>query len=49
MLITAVTARDYPTIQAFVVWMSVIYIFINLITDIFYYRMDPRLGLGAGR
>ena len=49
MLITAVTARDYPTIQAFVVWMSVIYISINLITDIFYYRMDPRLGLGAGR
>lgn len=43
MLITAVTARDYPIIQAFVVWMSIIYIVINLLTDIFYYYMDNRL------
>ncbi len=51
MLITAVTARDYPTIQAFVVWMSVIYIIINLLTDIFYYHLDPRLRdeMGVGR
>ena len=44
MVTSAVTARDYPVIQGFVVWMSVIYIFINLLTDIAYYYLDPRIG-----
>ncbi len=48
MVTSAVTARDYPTIQAFVVWMSVIYIIINLLTDISYYYIDPRLSAGTG-
>lgn len=48
MVTSAVTARDYPTIQAFVVWMSVIYIIVNLLTDISYYYLDPRLGVEAG-
>lgn len=44
MVTSAVTSRDYPVIQGFVVWMSVIYIFINLLTDIAYYYLDPRIG-----
>ncbi len=48
MVTSAVISRDYPTIQAFVVWMSVIYVIVNLLTDIFYYYMDPRLGEGMG-
>ena len=48
MVTSAVTARDYPTIQAFVVWMSVIYIIVNLLTDISYYYIDPRLSAGTG-
>lgn len=48
MVTSAVTARDYPVIQAFVVWMSVIYIVINLLTDISYYYVDPRLSAEVG-
>ena len=44
MVTSAVTSRDYPVIQGFVVWMSVIYIFINLLTDIAYYYLDLRIG-----
>ncbi|WP_243035248.1 ABC transporter permease [Clostridium sp. AF32-12BH] len=46
MVTSAVTARDYPVIQAFVVWMSVIYLLINLLTDLFYSYMDPRISAG---
>ena len=43
MVTSAVTARDYPTIQAFVIWMSVIYMVIHLLTDIFYHSINPQL------
>ena len=43
MVTNAVINRDYPVIQAFVVWMSLIYIVINLVTDIVCYYLDPRL------
>lgn len=48
MVTSAVIARDYPTIQAFVVWMSVIYVVINLLTDLSYYALDPRLRAEVG-
>ncbi len=48
MVTNAITARDYPVIQGFVVWMCVIYILINMLTDISYYYMDPRMDSGLG-
>lgn len=48
MVTSAVAARDYPAIQAFVVWMSVIYTVVNLLTDLSYYYVDPRIGAGIG-
>ena len=36
MAIDAITMRDYPVIQAYVIWMAIIYVVINLITDIVY-------------
>lgn len=41
----AITMRDYPMIQAYVVWMAVIYVFVNLFTDILYCFLDPRMRL----
>ena len=40
----AITARDYPVIQGFVILMAVVYVLINLLTDLAYRRLDPRLG-----
>ena len=42
----AVTARDYNLMQAYVVWMAVIFVLINLAVDILYRVLDPRIRLG---
>ena len=47
MAIDAITMRDYPIIQAYVVWMAIIYVLINLITDLIYYYLDPRVRIGG--
>lgn len=45
--VDAITMRDYPMIQAYVVWMAIIYVMVNLITDLLYYLLDPRIRLGV--
>ena len=40
---------DYPIIQAYVAWMAVIYVLVNLVTDIVYHYLDPRVRLGGDR
>ncbi|MFA4032401.1 ABC transporter permease [Blautia stercoris] len=47
--VDAITMRDYPFIQAYVVWMAVIYVLVNLITDLMYHQFDPRIRLGVTR
>lgn len=47
--VDAITMRDYPFIQAYVVWMAVIYVLVNLITDLIYHQLDPRIRLGVTR
>lgn len=44
-LFEAITARDYPIIQAFTVVVSVGYVLINLIVDLAYAYLDPRVRL----
>ena len=41
--VDAVLARDYPTIQAVVLLFSVVYVMINLIVDLTYTLLDPRI------
>ena len=45
--VDAITMRDYPLIQAYVVWMAMIYVLVNLVTDLFYHALDPRIRLGV--
>lgn len=45
--VDAITMRDYPLIQAYVVWMAVIYVLVNLATDLLYHALDPRIRLGV--
>ena len=47
--VDAITMRDYPFIQAYVVWMAIIYVLVNLITDLMYHQLDPRIRLGVTR
>ncbi len=46
MAVDAINMRDYPIIQAYVVWMAIIYVGVNLITDLSYRFLDPRIRLG---
>ncbi|MDO5545834.1 MAG: ABC transporter permease [Eubacteriales bacterium] len=41
--VTAITAYDYPLIQGYVLWISLIYMLINLAVDISYNYIDPRM------
>lgn len=43
LLMTAITSRDYPVIQAAVVWMVLAYFVVNLLTDLSYRRFNPRI------
>ena len=45
--VDAINMRDYPMIQAYVVWMALIYVIVNLITDLSYRMLDPRIRLGG--
>lgn len=41
--VDAVLARDYPTVQAVVLLFSAVYVVINLIVDLSYTLLDPRI------
>ena len=45
--VDAINMRDYPIIQAYVMWMAIIYVVVNLITDLSYHFLDPRIRLGG--
>ncbi len=41
----AITSRDFPIIQGFVVVIALIYVFFNLLVDLSYAVLDPRIRL----
>ena len=44
--VSAITSYDYPLIQAYVMWIALIYMLINLFVDISYRYLDPRVREG---
>ena len=45
--VAAISGRDYQLIQGYVMWMGCIYILVNLLVDISYQWLDPRIRRGA--
>jgi peptide/nickel transport system permease protein len=41
--VEAVLSRDFPTIQAVILLFSIIYVMINMLVDISYTLLDPRI------
>lgn len=39
----AIQGRDYPTVQALIILFSVVYVVINLLIDVIYTLLDPRI------
>jgi peptide/nickel transport system permease protein len=51
-VVDSIFARDYPVIQGFVVFAGTVFVLANLVVDLLYVRLDPRVRLsaeGAGR
>lgn len=44
LMIYAVDMRDYPLIQGLVLWIACCYTLLNIVTDMLYQVIDPRLG-----
>ena len=47
--INAIYGRDYPVVQASVFFLSISFVLINLIVDISYQLLDPRVRQGSSR
>jgi peptide/nickel transport system permease protein len=45
LLIDAITARDYPVVQGCLLFISLLYVLINLTIDLLYPLFDPRINL----
>ena len=48
MFIQAVAFADVPVMSAYLVLVALFFVVINLVVDLLYYFIDPRLRLGAG-
>ena len=45
-LLTAIFGRDYPLVQAAVLYLAVVFVLINLVVDVLYVYLDPRIKQG---
>ncbi|MGH7559743.1 MAG: ABC transporter permease [Gemmatimonadales bacterium] len=44
-VLTAIEKRDLPAIQGSILFLSVVFVIVNLVTDLVYARVDPRVRL----
>jgi ABC-type dipeptide/oligopeptide/nickel transport system permease component len=42
-VVNAIARRDLPAIQGAVLFLSVVFVLVNLLTDLFYAKADPRV------
>lgn len=47
--VEAISQRDYPVIQGFVLFAGTVFLLVNLVVDLIYQRLDPRISLTAER
>lgn len=47
MAVRAIMMRDYPLIEGFVLWIAIVYMFINFLVDLSYSYLDPKLRRGG--
>lgn len=46
MAVKVISCRDYPLVQGYVLWITILYMGINLLVDLSYNFLDPRLKEG---
>ncbi len=45
-IVKAITARDYPVVQAFTVVIAIVFVMVNLFVDLCYAYLNPRIRVG---
>ena len=48
LVVEAIQRRDYPVVQATVLFISLSYVLVNLLTDLLYAWIDPRVRIQKG-
>jgi len=46
LLVDSISARDYPVVQSMTLIFAILVISVNLMTDLIYTFLDPRVRLG---
>lgn len=46
LLLNSISTRDYPMVQAITLFLAILVVFVNLLTDILYAVVDPRVKYG---
>ena len=46
-MVESINDRDYPAIQGFVLYIATMFVIINVLVDLSYRVLDPRVRLGA--
>jgi peptide/nickel transport system permease protein len=47
LVVSAILTKDYPLVQGCVLFLAVLYLLVNLVVDILYAWLDPRIRYGA--
>lgn len=47
-VVTSIQALDFPVVMGFAVVVSFAYVLVNLVVDLLYLWIDPRIGRGGG-
>ena len=45
MLVQSILGRDYPVVQGFTLVIAIIFVMVNLLVDVSYAYLDPRVRL----
>lgn len=48
LLLDSISQRDYPVVQGCVILIAVVYVVLNMLTDIVYAAIDPRIRVAGG-
>lgn len=48
MAVKAISCRDYSLVQGYVLWIAILYMVINLLVDLSYDKLDPRMQKEVG-
>jgi ABC-type dipeptide/oligopeptide/nickel transport system permease component len=46
LVFNAINQRDIPLVQAAVIVFAIVFVLLNLVVDLLYARLDPRIRLG---